>query len=228
MYKHPHKIKLCFLMFVCEKLSVYTNWCADFSPAFSGTARANGCMISFHSSACLGDCLPLPGLVLHSDVYGNTTYIVLCSLWYSQCSSFFLHCPLHSFGMLYRKKDKYHSASIYSGFIKFAEGIIQTIIQIINEDVKENLAQNWPLGCITSYCTLSTVHATDHHPLGPAIQFISLSAHLTHSSSSALWGLGEITLGKRSILGEPYNGKIVLQKMQPPYLNSFHNAWSRK
>lgn len=166
--------------------------------------RANGCMVSFNSSICVGDFLPFPCLVLHFGAYGNTTYIVLWSLFYSQCSNFFLHCPLHNFFMLYRNKNnRDHSASIYFDLIKFAECIIYTIIQIINEDVKENWAQNWPLGCITSCCTLSTVLAVDHHPLGPAIQFTSLSAHLTHTSSAALWGLGETTLGKRRISGEP-------------------------
>lgn len=212
MYKNSHKTKFC--VFLCLFVrSCQCTWTdvLIFLLCSLVPARANGCMISFNSSACVGDFLPLPGLVLHFDAYGNATYILLCSLFYSQCSNFFLHCPLHNFVMLYRKKDnKYHSASIYSDLFKLAEDIIYTIIQIINEGIRENWAQNWPLGCITSYWTLSTVHPTDHHPLGPAIQFTSRSAHLTHTPSTALWGLGQIPLGKRRISGEPYDGKIVL------------------
>lgn len=45
--------------------------------------------------------------------------------------------------------------------------------QIVNEDVKQDMIQYWPL---TRLCT------TDHHPLGLAVQFLT---HLTVCSSTA-------------------------------------------
>ncbi|KAK4806786.1 hypothetical protein QYF61_005582 [Mycteria americana] len=60
---------------------------------------------------------------------------------------------------------------------KLAEGTLCPIIQIINEEVKHYWPQYRPLGYTSSDLPPTALCATDHHPLGPAIQPIFNPPH---------------------------------------------------
>lgn len=53
---------------------------------------------------------------------------------------------------------------------KLAEDMLHHIIQIINEDVKQDRIQYWHLGYTASYWLPARCPATEYQPLGPSIQ----------------------------------------------------------